>query len=795
MCFSSRFAPTNLGRQLLNKFRGFGTHPTLAAAATFLVMLTISGIFTRNEFVDDEQQRRFMAEEIASHYARSLEHQVNHTLTSLHYIALLVHPDGEEVENFLQIAARLAFLYQGISELHLVTKTPAGALRPALSYRNTNRTLQFPALEHRLKDPLQGLVSPGLEASVITDDQGDVAILGHLPVFSGRIKSTKLKKEASGVAITILRMHDVAESAGLLHLTSLGYDYELNYIADTDKYHPVVSGSTAPRQPLSRQFATGGQLWELRLAPSDGWVAKGALAKYLLFMITISILSAMLANMVARLVRAQVTLRASEQRFRDLTELSSDWWWEQDENFRFVAVSPARSYAGLVVADHIGKTRWELANTSLPRDESWNKHIETLQKHEPFRNLIIRRKLLDEIRLLKVSGKPLFDPGGRFIGYRGSASDVTDEFNAQQSVKASEANFRGIFNVAPDPLIVRDEFDVIRQINPAACRFFGARHPSDLVGKYWFDLYAPGEKEPGVERCKQLVRPYVSLPVTKRRFLRLDGKIIVGETTALMLIKREGRRVLAVIHDSSEREAVAQRYEMLQHELTQQVIATREQERRALSIELHDRVGQTLTAARFNLDFLREQIPEDARPVVEESLASVQDLLRSMSAHVRDLMAELHPPALDDHGLRTALAFHLDNLSQRTGIKTEIHGLDFRPRPTQEQELMLFRIAQEALHNILKHANCTRALVSLYNDEKQFGMSIADNGVGFDPGLVNSTKFGLRIMRERAESIGARLEILQVKGLGTQVVVMLDRPGVDQAVVGAWVSLSARKPN
>jgi PAS domain S-box-containing protein len=780
MCLSSRFPRATLGKQLLGRIRGLGSNPTLAAAVTFLAMLVISAIFTWNEHVDDEQQRRFLAEEITSHYARSLEHQVNHTLTSLHYIALLVRPDGGEAEDFPQIAGRLAFLYQGISELHLVTKNRA---RPVLSYRNTDRVLHFTALDRLLKDPFQALVSPGLESEVIIDSKGDVAILGYLPAFSGRIQSAKLKESATGVAITVLLMHDVAETAGLLHLTALGYDYDLQYIDDAGKYHPVISGAATPQYPLLRQFSTNGQLWELRVAPTGGWVASGTLTKYLLFMIAISILSAMLVNMISRLAGTQVTLRASEQRFRDLTEMSSDWWWEQDEHFRFVAVSPARSYAGLAVTDHIGKTRWELPNTSLPRNEPWDNHIEMLQRQEPFRNLIIERKFDDEIRLLKVSGKPLFDHRGRFIGYRGAASDITEEFHAHQAVRESEANFRGIFNVVPDPLIVRDEFDVIRQINPAACRFFGASQPRDLVGKNWYDLYPPDEKAVALKRARLLVNPHIPLPVAKRRFLRLDGKIIVGESTALMLVKREGRRVLTVIHDSSEREAVAKQYEMLQHELTRQVIATREQERRALSIELHDRVGQTLTAARFNLDFLREQIPEDARPMVEDGLTNVHDLLRTMSAHVRDLMADLHPPALDDHGLRTALAFHLDNMAQRTGIKTQIHGLDFKPRLPQDKALMLFRIAQEALHNVLKHANCTRALVSLYSDDKQFGMSIADNGVGFDPALVNSTKFGLRIMRERAESIGARLEILQVKDLGTQIIVTLDKPGVDQTVV------------
>ncbi|MGV3627210.1 MAG: PAS domain-containing sensor histidine kinase [Betaproteobacteria bacterium] len=511
----------------------------------------------------------------------------------------------------------------------------------------------------------------------------------------------------------------------------------------------------------------------------SGGLPWSVIASYAALMLVISALSAILMNLIARLIRAQITSHISEQRFRDLAELSSDWWWEQDENFRFTALASARTYGGLSAEDHIGKTRWELPDTFLPRNESWDKHIETLRQHRPFRNLIIERRLPGGTRLLKVSGKPLFSADGGFIGYRGAATDVTDEFNAQQAVRESEANFRGIFNVVPDPLIVRDASNTIRQVNSAACRFFGASHPKDLIGKDWFDLYPDNEKEIARQRSLLLVQPQTPLPIAKRRFLRLDGKTIVGEITGLMLTKREGRQVLTIIHDSSEREAAALQFEMLQRELTRQVIATREHERRALSIELHDRVGQTLTAARFNLDFLREQIPEDARPLVEESLTGVHDLLRTMSTHIRDLMAELHPPALDDHGLRTALAFHLDNLSQRAGIKAEIHGLDFKPRLPQDEELMLFRIAQEALHNILKHANCTRALVSLYNDSKQYGMSIADNGTGFDPALVNSTKFGLRIMRERAESIGARLEIRQEKGLGTQIIVTLDKP-IDQ---------------
>lgn len=749
------------------------TSPTLVAAVTFFAMLSLGAIFTWHEHAHDARQRRELTHEIATHYARNIEYQINHTLTSLHYLALLIRPDRAEVRDFPQIAARQSFLYQGISELHLVSKDRAGTVRPALSYRNSDRVLRFPALDRLLDDPFQALQSPGLASEVLIDDNGDVAILGYLPAFTGNIESARLGDTAAGVVIALLMLHDVAESADLPHLTILGYDYEMLYIDDAGIRHHVASGGLPPQQPLLRQFSTNGQLWELRVIPAGGWVDWSTIAKYALFMIAISILSGMLANIVARLVRSRITLRAGEQRFRDLTELSSDWWWEQDENFRFVSVSSMQPHAGMSPADHIGKTQWELANTRLRRNESWDKHIEVLHNHQPFHGLIIERELKDGIRLLKVSGKPLFDADGHFSGYRGAATDITEEFNAQQSLRESEANFRGIFNVVPDPLIVRDEADLICQVNTAACRFLGAQRPEDLIGKCWIDMHVAADKFNVMQRARTLSQPHVPLPIAKFRYQRLDGRTIVGESTDLMLIKREGRRILTIIHDSSERAAAARRYEMFQHKLTRRVIATREHERRALSIELHDRVGQTLTAARFNLDFLREQLPQDVRSLVEENIASIYELLRTMSAHVRDLMAELHPPALDDHGLRTALAFHIDKLSQRSGIQAEIHG-DFKAQLPQDKALTLFRIAQEALHNILKHAHCTKALVSLYNEGGRFGMIITDNGTGFDPAAANGSKFGLRIMRERAESIGAQLEIFPRKGVGTQIIVTWD---------------------
>lgn len=768
-----------IARQTLNKYSGLSANPPLAAVIAFLAVLAISAAYMWREHVDDLREHELMASEIMSHYTHSMERQIGYMLASLNSLAYIARADNGEIGDFTLTAARLGLIYPEVSELYLITRDNSGGVRPPLSYRNTDIVNRCLALERLIRNPFMALVSPNLGSDAAICEDGNVAIVGYLPVFSGHTHTAGISTSASAVAIAVLFMRDIAESAGLLHLAALGYDYELIHIDDDGRHHRVMAGSNRPQQPLIRQFSTSDQVWELRVAPAGGWISDGTIAKRVFFMISLGVFAAALANMLARLALAQVTLRASEQRFRDLAELSSDWWWEQDETLRYVAFSSARTYAGLTANDHLGRTRWELPHTALPRNESWDKHIEMLHRHEPFRNLIIERRLPGETRRLKVSGKPLFSSDGRFIGYRGSTVDVTDESNAQLAVRESEANFRGIFNVVPDPLIVRDDADRIRQVNPAACKFFGARHPQELIGKNWFELYPPEEKEIALRRSRLLVRPQTPIPVAKRKFLRLDGSIITGEITGLMLSKREGRQVLTVIHDSSEREAVAQQYEMLQRELTRRVIATREHERRTLSNELHDRVGQTLTAARFNLDFLYAQIPENVRPLIDDTLTTVHGLLQAMSAHVKDLMAELHPPALDDHGLRTALAFHLDNIAQRSGIHVEIHGQDFKPWLPQDKELMLFRIAQEALHNVLKHAQCTKVLVSLFRDGKQFGMTIADNGIGFDPALVTSNKFGLRIMRERAESIGARLEIRQEHRLGTQIIVTLDRADID----------------
>jgi len=133
--------------------------------------------------------------------------------------------------------------------------------------------------------------------------------------------------------------------------------------------------------------------------------------------------------------QAALKLRRSEARFRALTDLSADWYWEQDEQLRFVEIEGG-TRAPLGIPDNaiLGRVRWELDGIE-PVEGSWDRHIAQLERHEPFRDFEIRRRAGDgSVRILSIAGTPVFDPAGRFTGYRGVGRDVTESRRAQEEI-------------------------------------------------------------------------------------------------------------------------------------------------------------------------------------------------------------------------------------------------------------------------------------------------------------------------------------------------------------------------
>lgn len=197
-------------------------------------------------------------------------------------------------------------------------------------------------------------------------------------------------------------------------------------------------------------------------------------------------------------------------------------------------------------------------------------------------------------------------------------------------------------------------------------------------------------------------------------------------------------------------------------------------ERKHLARELHDQVGQNLTALGINLNIIRSQLSADsaaiARQRAEESLA----LLEETTERIRDIMSELRPPMLDDYGLVASLRWYATKISQRSGFIVTVKGTESaKPLPARVENA-LFRIAQEALTNVAKHAQAQNVTVTMTVDEGVARMIVADDGLGFDPRAFlrseNERGWGLLIMAERAEALGGHCWIeSDPVGGGTQV--------------------------
>jgi signal transduction histidine kinase len=218
-------------------------------------------------------------------------------------------------------------------------------------------------------------------------------------------------------------------------------------------------------------------------------------------------------------------------------------------------------------------------------------------------------------------------------------------------------------------------------------------------------------------------------------------------------------------------------------QLTGRLESAKEDERSRISRELHDEFGQTLTAAKINLQMLRRAAtsPADARRL-EDSVTMVDDMIRQ----ARDIALGLRPPLLDEAGLVPALDHHLKSLAARSGVRIEFDAAPGVADVPKDLETTVFRVVQEAVNNALRHARATTVRVTLRDEPDALMLRIEDDGVGFDRDAVNQRvkrgeHLGLLGMTERVRSAGGTIVLESRPGGGSWIEarIPLDRLAAD----------------
>ena len=204
-----------------------------------------------------------------------------------------------------------------------------------------------------------------------------------------------------------------------------------------------------------------------------------------------------------------------------------------------------------------------------------------------------------------------------------------------------------------------------------------------------------------------------------------------------------------------------------------------EDERRRIGRELHDDTSQSLAAALLNMDIAQKTMPPDSASFGQ--VAAARDILHHCLGQLRLLVHDLRPSMLDDFGLAPAVHWYVDTHLQASGLRvvTDIDGVEDRLPPALETAV--YRIVQESLSNVLRHAHATRAILHVNTTPEHVSLSVSDNGIGFDPAALarasdGHSGVGLLSIRERVEALDGSVTVYSVRDRGTQIQVLIPLP-------------------
>jgi PAS domain S-box-containing protein len=393
--------------------------------------------------------------------------------------------------------------------------------------------------------------------------------------------------------------------------------------------------------------------------------------------------------------------------------------------------------------------------------------------------------------------------------------DITERKLTEKALSESEQRFRAIVNQATAGIIRSDAEGRSIFVNQAFCNMLGFTEAQLLHLPFWTFTH-PADIEEN-KRIYDLLMEKGKPFQLEKRFLCRDGSTLWVNVSAAPILDAVGKpqSAVSIVVDISERKKAEADLQQLNLQLesrveertaelqtanieliesrrrlqilSQRLVEVQEQERHAIARELHDRVGQSLTALNLNLTIINDQFSnESVMPVNNRLLDSIK-LVTEMIDIVRDVMSDLRPIVLDEFGLVAALRAYIGRFEERYGIHVEYEqSRQPIPRLGAALEMTILRITQEALLNIARHSGANRISLSLECEENAMLLSIQDNGIGIqsieEANISNG--HGLMIMRERAEAVGGTLIIRSSEGQGTSIEARLPLRNIGNPVEG-----------
>jgi PAS domain S-box-containing protein len=472
----------------------------------------------------------------------------------------------------------------------------------------------------------------------------------------------------------------------------------------------------------------------------------------------------------ACLEHAQSAREAAELKYKQIFENVGEGIFQSTPDGRYLTANPALAHIhGFDSPRELIESCRDISReiyVDPARREEFKQLLELHGKVHSFEHQSFRK---DGRKIwLSVNARAVRDELGNIDYYEGTVQDISERKKAEEALRESEERYRELFENSKDAIYVHDMSGRYTSVNRAAEKLSGYTRV-ELVGRHFSSLVTP---EYARQVREQLCRKLETSGETtyEAELITREGRRIPVEVSSRLIVENGlPIGVQGCVRDISER----QRVQEAARTYSRRLIEAQEAERRRISLELHDQVGQILTAVKMNLHALRKS---SSRPEILASIEENLSVIDEAVDQVRDLSVDLRPLLLDDFGLVVAVRWYLVRQAKKTGMAAEFVSLTLKDddRFPAALETACFRIVQEGVTNILRHARANCISVRLERAGDDLILVIGDDGVGFDVKAVRgagpaTTTLGLRGMEERAQAVGGTLTIDSAPVLGTQI--------------------------
>jgi PAS domain S-box-containing protein len=470
--------------------------------------------------------------------------------------------------------------------------------------------------------------------------------------------------------------------------------------------------------------------------------------------------------------RAESALRKNEALLKKSQQMAHIGSWEldlrsdilfwSDENFRIFEVNPAlfdSSYEAFLDATH--------PDDRVMVDKAYT---DSVKNKTPYN--IVHRILFPDKRVKFVQEwcETQYDHEGRPIRSVGTTQDITESKRAEEALRQQKNFILQVIDTDPNLIFVKDARGKFLLVNQAMATLHG-KTVQKMVGMDNAELFRNREEyEPHLQADREVIASGRPVTFVARTFL--GGKERWVHVTKVPMKQGDGSvNVLGIAVDITERKLAEERlnesYQELE-KLTTHLEVVREDEQKRIARELHDEMGGVLAALSMKVSLMAAHPPTEMTDLMTE-VDNLAKLVTSGIQAMRRTVTELRPTLLDEVGLKFAIERYVHEFERNTEIECDLRLPEEELTLDGNQSTAIFRIIQESLTNVAKHAKASKVSIVLSEWDTVLMLTVTDNGKGFDLNTQKAKSFGLLGIRERAAMVGGKAQITSAAGKGTTV--------------------------